>query len=148
MRSPPVKKVLRLLVPHVASDPRALRLFANAINEASKTKFITCVWSVIDENWSGAPDELCHVKWFRDFVNHCASQISVIPESLATAFSARKAKYNSARNAKKCFGQSLGFTKRAHQSKSADFANIASTTATMYSKSEAYPPPQALDVRD
>jgi hypothetical protein len=140
MRSPHVKKVLRLLVPHVASDARALRLLTNAIDKASQTKFITCIWSVIEVNWSGAPHELCHVKWFRDFAEHCASQISIIPKSLATACSVRKAKYNSARNVKKRFGQSLGFTKRARQSKTTDFATIPETIVTTYSKSKAYPP--------
>jgi len=140
MRSPHVKKVLRLLVPHVASGARALRLFANAADKASQTKFITCVWSAINDNWSGAPHELCRVKWFRDFVDRCASEISVIPKSLATAYSARKAKYNSVRNLKKRFSQSLGFTKRTRQSKSADFANIPETVVTTYPKSKAYPP--------
>lgn len=140
MRSPHVKKILRLLVPHVAADARALRLYTSAVNDASKTKFIACVWSVIHDNWSGPPHELCQINWFRDFVEHCGTQICIIPKSLATAHGARKAKCNSARNVKKRFGQSLGFTKRGHQSQSADFANIPETIVTTYSKSQAYPP--------
>lgn len=140
MRSTEVKKVLRLLVPHVASDARALRLFTNAIDKPSQSKFTTCIWPVIEGNWSGAPHELCRTNWFRNFVDYCTSQISIIPKSLATACSVRKARYNGARNFKKRFGQSLGFTKRARQTKSTDFANIPETIVTTYSKGEAYPP--------
>ena len=138
MKSP--RQVLRLLVPHVASDTTALNLFANAIDEDSQKKFMASIWPKITAGWAAAPHESLQPKWFRLFVDQCSVRVASIPKPLAIANSARKAKYNRTRNTKKRFGQSLGFTHRARESKSAQFANIAETTVTAYSHDEAYPP--------